>query len=317
MDTESKIVISGGAGLVGQNLLIALLDKGYRNLVVLDKSHHNLAILRRLHPGVEAIEADLAQAGSWQGALDGAVALVLLHAQIGGLREAEFVRNNQQATRLLLDSLAEAGAGARDCYLLHVSSSAVHSRADDFYTRSKLAQEQIVQNAGHPWFILRPTLMFGWFDSKHFGWLSRFLRKVPVFPVPGSGNYLRQPLYAGDFCNILMACLEHCPQGETVTVSGREKVSYLEIIRKIRAAIGARTPLLHVPVWLFGLLLRLYALFDRNPPFTASQLQALVIDELFEDNDWEERFEVRATPLDEALRQTFCHPRYSDVVLEF
>ena len=51
--------------------------------------------------------------------------------------------------------------------------------------------------------VARPTLMFGWFDPKHFGWLSRFMAKVPVFPIPGSGKYMRQPLYVIDFCRVL------------------------------------------------------------------------------------------------------------------
>lgn len=313
LDTDSKIVISGGAGLVGQNLVVALLDKGYSHLTVIDKSHHNLQILRSLHQQVAAVEADLSVPGNWQQCVAEADILVILHAQIGGLSESEFTRNNVQATDHLLNALGEQ----QSCYLLHVSSSVVNSQADDYYTRSKLAQEDMVRASAHPWFILRPTLMFGWFDRKHFGWLSRFMRKMPVFPIPGSGDYLRQPLYAGDFCSILVACIQQRPTNEGVNISGKEKVPYLEIIRKIRAAIRSRTPLVHIPVWLFGLLLKVYALFDRDPPFTTTQLEALVIDELFEDNDWEGRFGIEATPLQEALEQTFRHPLYSDVVLEF
>ena len=50
--------------------------------------------------------------------------------------------------------------------------------------------------------------MFGWFDRKHLGWLARFMARAPRFPIPGHGRYLRQPLYAGDFCDIVIACLE-------------------------------------------------------------------------------------------------------------
>ena len=62
--------------------------------------------------------------------------------------------------------------------------------------------------------MLRPTLMFGWFDRKHLGWLARFMQRAPVFPIPGHGRYLRQPLYAGDFCDIIMACIEQRPVRE-------------------------------------------------------------------------------------------------------
>src|SRR3546814_4955123 len=70
-------------------------------------------------------------------------------------------------------------------YLVHVSSSVVNSQAVDFYTESKKAQEKLVVEAGIPHATLRPTLMFGWFDRKHLGWLARFMKRVPVFPIPG------------------------------------------------------------------------------------------------------------------------------------
>ena len=85
----------------------------------------------------------------------------------------------------------------------------MESAADDFYTNSKKEQERAVKDSGIPCPILRPTLMFGWFDRKHLGWLSRFLQKVPVFPIPGNGRYMRQPLYVGDFCNVIISCIEN------------------------------------------------------------------------------------------------------------
>ncbi len=79
--------------------------------------------------------------------------------------------------------------------------------AVDDYTETKKAQEALVSASGIKQVILRPTLMFGWFDRKHVGWLARFMQKVPVFPIPGNGKFLRQPLYAGDFCG------HHCGRG--------------------------------------------------------------------------------------------------------
>ena len=58
-------------------------------------------------------------------------------------------------------------------------------------------------------------------------------------------------------------------------------------------------------------------LFDRDPPFTTSLLQALVIDEVFEDIDWEGIFDVTATPIDKAIQDTFTHPIYSKIRLKF
>src|SRR5262249_5354139 len=117
-----KIVITGAAGLVGQNLIPRLKARGGFDIVAIDKHAKNLAILRELHPEVAAIEAALAEAGDWTRALDGAATVVICHAQIGGLVEAEFSRNNVQATQRLLDALASR----RSTHLVHISSSVVH-----------------------------------------------------------------------------------------------------------------------------------------------------------------------------------------------
>ena len=52
-------------------------------------------------------------------------------------------------------------------------------------------------------------------------------------------------------------------------------------------------------------------------PFTTCQLEALVIPETFPVIDWESIFDVRATPLREALNETFLDRRFADVVLDF
>ena len=75
--------------------------------------------------------------------------------------------------------------------------------------------------------------------------------------------------------------------------------------------------MLEIPPQLVWVLLKTYALIDRNPPFTTRQLEALIIPETFEVIDWPKILELKATPLAEALRETFQHPVYSKVILEF
>jgi nucleoside-diphosphate-sugar epimerase len=159
--------------------------------------------------------------------------------------------------------------------------------------------------------------MFGWFDRKHLGWLARFMQRTPVFPVPGDGRYLRQPLYAGDFCNIIVSCVEKPRTGERYNISGLEKIDYVDLITAVKSAAKARAAVIRIPYRVFWLLLKVYALFDRNPPFTTNQLEALVIPEVFEVIDWPRIFGVPATPLPEALRETFQDPRYSGIALAF
>ena len=310
---NQKIILPGGAGLVGQNLVARLKAKGYTHIVVLDKHAANVEVLRRMHPEVLTECVDLSQPGSWQAHFAQAGAVVMLQAQIGGIDYAEFERNNLTATQLILDAIR---AGRVD-QLVHISSSVVESVADDFYTQTKKIQERMVLDSGIACPVLRPTLMFGWFDRKHLGWLSRFMQKVPVFPIPGHGRYLRQPLYAGDFCNIIISCIENRITGGVFNISGHEKVDYIDIIREIKRATRAGAAIVKIPYGLFHGLLWLWTLFDRNPPFTTQQLAALVAKDEFEVIDWPGKFGVRCTPFAEAMEETFRHPVYSNVVLEF
>jgi nucleoside-diphosphate-sugar epimerase len=309
---DARIVLTGAAGLVGQNLLVELESLGYRNLVAIDKHAHNLAILRGLHPAVEAIEADLAEPGAWQQAFAGADLVVQLHAQITGKQHAEFERNNVQATQHVL----EACRRHQVPYLVHISSSVVNSVADDSYTRTKRAQEAMVVSSGLTHCVLRPTLMFGWFDPKHLGWLSRFMAKTPVFPIPGDGRYMRQPLYERDFCRCIAWCIEHRPAGEVYDIVGDTRVDYIDIIRTIKRVKGLHTIILRIPVGLFAFLLRLYGLFTAKPPFTADQLKALSAGDDFHGVDTAAVFGVAQTQFEQAIRESYCDPRYGQVVLQ-
>ena len=313
MSEDIKILLPGGAGLVGQNLVARLRAKGYTNIIVLDKHEKNLAILKSTQPEITVEYADLSKTGSWQKYFTDADVVVMLQAQIGGLFYQEFVDNNVSSTSVILDEIRSKEIP----YLVHISSSVVESSADDFYTRSKIEQEALVVQSGIQCPILRPTLMFGWFDRKHLGWLSRLMQKIPVFPVPGNGRYMRQPLYVGDFCDVIISCIENRIPSGVFNISGHEKIDYIDMIRVIKKAVNAKALIVKIPYSLFYVLLWIWGLFDKNPPFTTQQLQALVAKDEFEVIDWPNIFGVPYTPFNRAIDETFNHPIYSQVILDF
>ena len=309
---DAKIVLTGAAGLVGQNLVVELKAQGYTNLVAIDKHEYNLGILRRLHPDVQAILADVAERGEWESSFDGAACVVQLHAQITGKQAEIFVRNNIDATRVVLDAVKRHAVP----YLVHISSSVVNSVANDDYTNTKKAQEKLVVESGIRHCVLRPTLMFGWFDPKHLGWLSRFMAKTPVFPIPGDGKYMRQPLYERDFCRCIVKCIEAQPDGKVYDVCGDTRIDYVDIIRTIKRVKRLRTLIVHIPYSLFYFLLKIYALFSGKPPFTADQLKALSAGDEFHGVDTRVTFGVAQTPFEDAVRESYCDARYAPVVLK-
>jgi hypothetical protein len=59
-----------------------------------------------------------------------------------------------------------------------------------------------------------------------------------------------------------------------------------------------------------------YALFSGKPPFTAAQLDALAAGDEFSGVDTQATFGVAQTPFEAAVRESYCDPRYSNIVLQ-
>jgi len=309
---DQLIVLTGAAGLVGQNLIVEMKQQGFTRLVAIDKHAYNLEILRNLHPDVETILADLAEPGAWEEAFAGAQVVVQLHAQITGKTRDLFDRNNIDATRRVLDACKRHNVP----YLVHISSSVVNSVATDDYTDTKKIQEAMVVESGLRHCVLRPTLMFGWFDPKHLGWLSRFMARTPVFPIPGDGKFMRQPLYERDFCRCIVKCIETQPRGDIYDIVGDTRVDYVDIIRTIKRVKRLRTLIVHIPMGFFAFLLRTYAIFSNKPPFTADQLKALSAGDDFKGVDTFAVFGVRQHAFEDAVRESYCDPTYGHIVLK-
>lgn len=303
-----KIVITGAAGFVGQNLL-TILDKK-DEITAIDRNNENLKLLKKLHPKVKTINSDISEGGEWEKSFQKADIVIALQAQIASKTDEAFYKSNVNAVKNIIKTMKKYKVP----YLVHVSSSVVESVAKDDYTLSKKKGEDLVKNSGINHVILRPTLMYGCFDYKHLGWIIRFMGKTPVFPIPGDGRFIRQPLYVMDFCRIIASCLKKRPKNKTYDITGKERISYINMMQKIAKVRGIRTTFLKVPVPLFSLALIAYGAFTTKPIFTPDQLKALTAGDEFKVIRWWDIFGVKYTPFERGLKEMFNSPNYKYVL---
>ena len=314
MVNNSKIIITGGAGIVGFNLVKGLLENNFTNIHVIDKNNHNLKTLNQLFKEIKTYHFDLSNKNGWSHIFVKDAKVIILHAQISSLYWEDFQKNTIDSTRNLIEVLSEKKINPSN--IIFTSSSVVNSIANDFYVRSKTVQEKLIQKFSSNILILRPTLMFGLFDRKHLGWLSRFMDKIPLFPIPGNGRYLRQPLFVEDYVNIIISSLSNNIKG-IYDISGKEKIAYIDIIKVIKRQKKSKTLIIQIPYLFFFLLLKIWALFDKNPPFTVYQLRALVIPETFPSSKWESIFDVKPTKFEQAAKKTFGKNKFNKIRLKF
>lgn len=291
-----KIIIAGGAGLVGKSLLKVINSDKYE-ITVIDKDLELINSLKKKFTNVLFINIDLSEINQINKYNFTADILILLQAQIKGLAYEVFHKNTVQSTTNLINYFSQKKIKP---YIVHISSSVVNSKANDFYTKSKIEQETLVKKTDYKKVILRPTLMYGDGDNKHLFVLLNLMRRLKMLPLPGNGKFFRQPLFAIDFAHVIYDCIKHEHVG-SFNISGLEKIYFRDCLLKLKKSHDVSAVFIPIPIFIFRYLLRFISFFYKNVPFTEQQLNALIIDELFEMNDWPKKFDCKYTKFDEAL----------------
>src|SRR5207237_5695580 len=147
-----------------------------------------------------------------------------------------------------------------------------------------------------------PSFVF----AEEGGALAEFKRVVklsPVTPVLGSGEQRLQPIWRDDVVAYFAAALD-LPQAanRTFELGGPDVVSWNELWRRLRRALGVRRPLVHVPVPLARAQATLLELLP-NPPLTRDLLKMLLAgDNVVTDTSAVDTFARPLVPPDDQLR---------------
>ena len=173
-------------------------------------------------------------------------------------------------SRVLFDAAAKAGVGK----IVHFSVANASSECRLPYFRGKGQVEEILQDMGIPFAIIRPTLVFGEGDLllNNMAWA---LRRFPVFPVFGNGNYPVQPVYAEDLAAL---AVDAGSRGDSFVAdaAGPETFTFEELLWLLAKAVGARVRLVHTPPSLGFALTRLVGLVLRDVVLSRDEVDGLM-----------------------------------------
>jgi uncharacterized protein YbjT (DUF2867 family) len=209
------IVVTGATGNVGRTLVQVLASAGKQVTAVSRRPSD-------LPAGVRHLQADLAEPGSLEPALDGADSLFLLVGADGdSLKPPDIVDAVKAAgiRRIVLQS--SQGAGTRP-------AAPSHSHLRAF--------EDAVQQSGKEWTVLRP----GGFDSNAFAWVP-MVRAQRIVAAPFADVAL-PTIDPADIAEVAAAVLrDGSHAGRTYELTGPAPVSPRQQAQAIGDALG--TPL--------------------------------------------------------------------------
>ncbi len=173
-------------------------------------------------------------------------------------------------SRALFDAAAKAGVGR----IVHFSVANASTDSRLPYFRGKGQVEEILQDIGIPYAIIRPTLVFGKGDLllNNMAWA---LRRFPVFPVFGTGDYPVQPVYAED---LAAQAVDAGSRGDSsvADAAGPDTFTFEELLWLLASAVGARVRLVHTPPSMGLALTRLVGLLLRDTVLTRDEVDGLM-----------------------------------------
>lgn len=214
------VVVTGGAGFLGVNLVRALSAAGVSAHAV------DLRPWRGPLPeGTRSTQADVCDAAAMAPIVEGAYAIVHAAAALPRAPESEIRRTGIEGVRTLLSLLERPGSTQRFVFL---STGAVYdARAPmpvtedaplsgmDAYGRAKVEAEAMCVAArahGRVVTVLRPRTFVGPERLGIFSLLYRWASEGRDFPVLGSGMQRLQLLDVEDLCAAVLAALRAEPE---------------------------------------------------------------------------------------------------------
>ena len=173
-------------------------------------------------------------------------------------------------TELLLRAAREAGV--RRIVQLSVSTASPSSPLP--YFRGKAEAEEALASSGLSYAIVRPTLIYAREDVlvNNIAWL---LRRLPVFVVPGNGRYTLQPVAVEDVAELAVD-LGDSDAAQVVDAAGPDVLTFDELVRLVREAVGSRARVVHASLGLTHALGSLVGVALRDTLITRAELQGLM-----------------------------------------
>ncbi len=284
-------VVTGAFGFTGRYIASMLLARG----------ETVRSLTNNPGPGrddrIETFPMDFQDQGGLARAMDGASVLFNTYWIRFARGELDFERAVENS-RELVEAARRAGVGK----IVHISITNASEDSPYPYFRGKALVERAVRESGISHAIVRPALVFGSGDVllNNIAWL---LRKMPVFAVPGSGNYRVRPVFAPDMAGLAVD-LSDTPGDVTADAAGPETITFNEVITLTRKATKSRAAVVHAPPGAMLLMSKAMGAMLQDVVITRDEIGGLR-DELLVSrgpvtgetalSEWLERPEIRRT----------------------
>ncbi len=255
------ILVTGGTGFIGRNLIRGLVDSGKQVRVLLKPSRITPNFPKGI--SVDVAVSSLTDEKNLRAALKEVDVIFHLAGVERSGHKGDLNQVDIEGTRTLLRS-ARSSKISRIIYVSHLGAD--RNSAYPVYKAKGIAEQEII-NSGIPYTILRTSALFGEGDQFTVP-LAKLIRISPGFLLlPAGGENLLQPLWVNDFVTCLQLSLDDPKKiNRSLSLGGIETFTYQDIAQLLMQTMGIKRALIKVsPQFLRTTTLLLDLVYPRFP----------------------------------------------------
>ncbi len=321
MPELKKVLVTGGNGLLGSNIVRELVSRGYTPVLLLRKGCNRLALK---HVKYEVIEGELQNLSDLEKAIKGCSYVIHCAAKTGQKGKLkDFISVNTEPVKVLV-SLSKKYTVKRFIYIstanCFTNGSIVHpgTESSEFmpwlkksgYAYSKyLAQEFLLnefRTCNFPVVILAPTFLIGPGDAKMSSGqlLLHGTKNQVIFYPPGGKSFVNAEYAAKASVN----ALKHGRNGECYLLSG-ENLSYKQFFKIVKLNYNPRALLIKLPNCIIKLVLlfcdAIQWLFKTDIILNTTNWRLLSLNNYFSNNKAKEELKMKDTNIKDIINISY------------
>jgi len=275
--SSDLVVVFGGSGFIGKQVVRALAKRGKRVRVAMRRPHlgHELRVLGDVGQ-IQLVQANARFSDSIDAALEDADAVVNLVGVLHESGKQTFEAMHVEAAQAIGEAAAKRGI-TRIVPLSALGAAPKGAR----YARTKYRGEEAMRAAAPSAVVLRPSIVFGP-EDRFFNRFAQMARNpvldgmLGTVPLIGGGKTKFQPVFVGDVADAVCAALDKPEaRGRTYELGGPSVYSFKQLIQFVCEETERRPILLPLP-FVFALPIGLVAGWTLgmfgDPPLTGDQV---------------------------------------------
>ena len=267
------ITVFGATGFLGQRIVRHLHEHGCAVRVASRHLDRGRALFGAGDPRLRVIEGDIRIRQSVTEAIAGVrgvVNSISLYVEHG--KETFHSVHVEGAQRVA----AEARRLGIE-QLVHVSGIGADAQSRSPYIRSRGQGELAVRMAYPGAVLVRPAVMFGP-DDAFLTVILKLLRRLPAYPIFGSGKTKLQPTHVDDVAEAIARILQRTERDPIIFECGGLHVyTYKDLVRGVAREADLKLILIPGPFAVRHALARV-SVFRQSPPITRNQIELMQID---------------------------------------